>query len=552
MSFRSTHSLEDTSSDIERIRQLFGAPSFAIGIVHKGKRAFQGFGFANEQTGRKPDAETVYGIGSCTKAFTATALSRLADDGKLDLDQAVSARIPELQTVYSPEVAEKMTVRDMVSHCAGLSQLIYSVCGKNGSVYARHEDIVHIFNHLPKVAEFKSEWQYNNWLFALAGVLICKETGHSFGSIVEKEILSKLGMTRTYFTYPPDDNFAVPYRVLDGAPSIPMKLPAFGDGDAFDSSGSSRSCVKDILTWAEALMDAHKTAKRQSSYLHRLYGLFPFVSQVRQSAVPRELSKAMQTIQSPHFPLGADAKQQYAMGLYSYQLPTPKMNTVTNDDTNTVSYVLGQKSQKRAMVGHTGDYGGFLAVYWTFPDDDAAIVVLTNTFEINGDPTNIVAQLIAQELFDLQPRVDMVQVAENIVDKARGRWTNVVDKWTGDRASGTQPRDIDSYAGSYTNTGLAMTLQFAVVTNSGHSALSMKIKASEDQHFPLYHYHRDSWTFFPETRNDCIAKGFDIFVYSAQCFVFNFSNTAGGAFQSVSWALDPDPRVKATVFTRET
>lgn len=198
-----------------------------------------------------------------------------------------------------------MTIRDMVSHCAGLSQLVYSVCGKNGSVYAQHSDIIHHFNHLPKVAEFKSEWQYNNRLFALAGVLICQEIGQSFGAVVKEEIFSKLGMTRTYITYPPDDNFALPYQVLDDAPAVTVGLPAFGDGDAFDSSGSSRSCVKDMLTWAEALMDAHKTAKRQSAQVH-------------QPPSPSELSKAMHTIQSPHFPLEDDAKQQYAMGLYSY------------------------------------------------------------------------------------------------------------------------------------------------------------------------------------------------------------------------------------------
>lgn len=530
-------SLDDTSSEIEQIRKRFGAPSFAIGIIHKGERAFKGFGFANKETGRRPDAETIYGIGSCTKAFTATVLSRLADDGKLDLDQPVSARLPELRTVHSPDVAEKMTVRDMLSHCAGLSQLIYSIVGKNGSVYARHEDIVHIFNHLPKVAEFKSEWQYNNWLFALAGVLICQETGQSFGTVVKREIFAKLGMTRSYFTYPPDGNFAVPYRVLDNAPSIPTALPALGDGDAFDSSGSCRSCVRDMLTWAEALLDARKTES----------------SQGQRASIPQELSRAMRTIQLPHFPLGDDIEQQYGLGLYSYKLPTSAINTVTNGDTNTVSYVLGKDSRARAMVGHTGDYGGFLAVYWAFPDDDAAIVVLTNTFETNGDPTNIVAQLLAQELFALQPYVDMVSVAENIVYRAKARWTEVVEDLTSDRRKRTRPRDIHSYAGSYTNPGLAMILKFVVPPGreADQSVLSMSINGSEEQDFPLHHYHLHSWTFLPNTRNDCIARGFDVFVHCAQSFVLNFSSLADGVFQSVSWMLDPDSSIEESIFTRE-
>jgi CubicO group peptidase (beta-lactamase class C family) len=59
---------------------------FAILIVHRGKRIFRGSGFTNENTGRKPDEETIYGIDSCANAFTATIPNRLANDGELDPD----------------------------------------------------------------------------------------------------------------------------------------------------------------------------------------------------------------------------------------------------------------------------------------------------------------------------------------------------------------------------------------------------------------------------------------------------------------------------------
>lgn len=131
-----------------------------------------------------------------------------------------------------------------------------------------------------------------------------------------------------------------------------MDLRAFSNGDAFVSSRSSRSYIRDILTWAEALIDANKSTKRQSSWLQ---GFLLLSNQVQQPSIPRELSKAMHTIQSPHFPLGDDVKQQYAMALYRYRLPTEsEMNKVTNDDTNTIPSVLETNSQKRTMVGHTG------------------------------------------------------------------------------------------------------------------------------------------------------------------------------------------------------
>lgn len=68
----------------------------------------------------------------------------------------------------------------------------------------------------------------------------------------------------------------------------------------------------------------------------------------------------MRTIPSPHFPLRDNAKQQYAVGVYRFQFPTPKVNKVTNDDTNTIYYMLERIYQERAMVCHTENYGGFV------------------------------------------------------------------------------------------------------------------------------------------------------------------------------------------------
>ena len=127
---------------IEEVRWIFKVPSFAIGIIQKGQRSFKGFGYAEAETKREPDENTIYGMGPCTKAFTTTILSQLALKGDLDLDAPVSAKIPDLKTAFNPAVAEKMTVRDMVSHCVGLNQLIYEVVGRNGNVFAERTDVV--------------------------------------------------------------------------------------------------------------------------------------------------------------------------------------------------------------------------------------------------------------------------------------------------------------------------------------------------------------------------------------------------------------------------
>ncbi|KAF5005912.1 hypothetical protein FDECE_7670 [Fusarium decemcellulare] len=541
--------LDENAAKIEQIRETFCAPSFAIGVIRKGERFFRGFGYANSETRRKPDDKTIYGIGSCTKAFTATILARLAHDGALDLDAPVSDNMPDLKTACNPVVGETMTTRDMASHCVGLGHMLYRFIGKHGSVFTDRSDVPLIFNSLPKVAEFRSEWQYNNWLYALSGLLITQLSGKSLGSMVEEEIFSKLAMERSSFTSPADDNFATPYLVFDDRPAQPMPLPFLADGDAFDSSGAMRSCVSDMLTWANALMKAPRpsaTNQLPSSWLSS--SLASDSSSLEDNLSPK-LREALAEIQKPYFPLADDPKQQYAMGLYSLHLPTPEINAVTNIYANP-PYILGRDLRPRAAIGHPGEYGGFLSVYWTFPEDEIAIVVLCNSFGINGNPANIVAQLIAQEIFDMKPRVEFVHVAESTVANTRKRWTDLREAWISHRVLGTKLAALDSYTGRFYNVGLAIELQFTVLQVDPTPRLCLVINGRPEQDFKLTHYHRDTWTFLPDTRDECICEGYSSYVSRLECVVLEFHTFLDDMFQEVKWQLDPDPRVSPTVFQR--
>ncbi|KAG2417188.1 hypothetical protein HFD88_008406 [Aspergillus terreus] len=266
--------LHEITPMIEAIRTLFQAPSFSIGVVYHGETIYtQGFGHADEESGRVPDEDTVYTIASCTKGFTGTAVGLLVNEGKLDFDEKVAHYTPSFFTRNNPAVSQQMTVRDMLSHCSGLSPLPYEVVGKNGSVFARREDVIQICNHLPRESEFRSEWKYNNWMFALAGVLIQQTSQQTFGRLVQREVFDVLGMSHTACENPNvDDNYARPYLAFSDGSKQLIHLPDLSDGWAFDASG-------------------------------------------------RRIS-----------PLSSDPKQAYAMGLFTFQLPTTEMNLVTNTD----------------------------------------------------------------------------------------------------------------------------------------------------------------------------------------------------------------------------
>lgn len=178
----------------------------------------------------------------------------------------MSKYLTDFNPVNSPALGDAMTIKDMLSHCSGLSPLPYEVIGKNGSIFARREDVIDICNHLPRQTDFRSEWKYNNWMFALASPIITQQSDRSFGDFVRQEVFDPLNMKRTFCFNPDgDDNYAKPYLVYGNGKFEAVPFPTLVSGLVFDSSGSIRSCVRDILTWTKALMVAWKVSRSDSS-----------------------------------------------------------------------------------------------------------------------------------------------------------------------------------------------------------------------------------------------------------------------------------------------
>ncbi|KAK3167103.1 hypothetical protein OEA41_010228 [Lepraria neglecta] len=151
--------LDAAIPDIDMIRGVFRSPSFSVGALHHGDTIFfKGFGYADKSTARAPNEETIYSLGSCTKAFKATFVSLLVHSGKLDWTTPISTYLPEFQTPHSPIVDEKATLLDMLSHSTGLAPLLYTVIGRHGSVLPQRKGVTHICSNLPSVSELGSEW----------------------------------------------------------------------------------------------------------------------------------------------------------------------------------------------------------------------------------------------------------------------------------------------------------------------------------------------------------------------------------------------------------
>lgn len=172
----------------------FQVPGLAIAIVSQDKLLFsKGYGVTDIGTQQPVTPQTLFGIASNTKAFTAAALAMLVDQGKLSWDDKVIQHIPEFQ-LADPFASREMTIRDLLSHRSGLGLgagdlLIWPETDKTTS------EIIAALRFIKPSSSFRSEYAYNNLMFVVAGEVIARVSGQSWHDFIEQQLFTPIGMT---------------------------------------------------------------------------------------------------------------------------------------------------------------------------------------------------------------------------------------------------------------------------------------------------------------------------------------------------------------------
>ncbi len=110
----------DFDAYVQRVMERFEVPGLSVAIVKDGRVVLaKGYGVRRLGYSERVDAETLFGIASNTKVFTATALGILVEEGKLEWDAPVVRYLPAFQ-MYDPWVTRHITVRDLLVHRSGL------------------------------------------------------------------------------------------------------------------------------------------------------------------------------------------------------------------------------------------------------------------------------------------------------------------------------------------------------------------------------------------------------------------------------------------------
>jgi CubicO group peptidase (beta-lactamase class C family) len=246
----------DLDAYARQVLEAFETPGMSIAIVERGQSTvLRSYGVRRMGQPALIDENTLFAIGSTTKAFTSAILATLVDEGKLTWDTRVSDVLPgfKLQDAYA---SSEMTVRDLLVHRSGLGPGAGDLLFYPPPSDRTRAEIVHSLRYLKPASSFRSTFAYSNMMYLVAGEVIKAVGGASWEEAVRQRIFAPLQMTTatTSSLLPAGANRAWPHsRVTsdlrgDG-PVVALAAPV--NIDIAGPAGSIQSSTADIARWLD-------------------------------------------------------------------------------------------------------------------------------------------------------------------------------------------------------------------------------------------------------------------------------------------------------------
>ena len=243
---------------VEELRTQYGVPGVAVAVVENGQPTLaRGWGIRELGTSEPVNADTIFSTGSTGKAFTATALAVLVDQGKIKWDDKVIDHMPYFR-MYDPWVTREMTVRDLLVHRSGLGLGAGDLLFVPNSDRSR-KDVTLALRHIKPATSFRSAYAYDNVLYIVAGQLIEEVSGLSWEQFVKRHIYQPLAMDSSTVSdseLAASPNRAEPHARIDGPVrglGTQVKLSAdTGISPVAAPAGGLAISANDMSRWLQA------------------------------------------------------------------------------------------------------------------------------------------------------------------------------------------------------------------------------------------------------------------------------------------------------------
>lgn len=243
---------KELNNYIEKYVDEFEMPGFAVGIIKNGEIVFmETYGLENVDTGKKVDENTIFGIASCSKAFTSASIAILVDRGELNWKDKVVDRLPGFN-LYDPYLTADLTIEDLLAHRSGYDtfdgDLIWY--GTNRST----KEVVERFKYRENPYGLRETFGYSNLMFITAGLVIESVSGKTWPQFVEDNIFKNLNMETSTTTNNGFENKKdVAWPHLDG------KVMEFINYDNIGAAGAINSSISEMMNWAKLILYKGKT-----------------------------------------------------------------------------------------------------------------------------------------------------------------------------------------------------------------------------------------------------------------------------------------------------
>lgn len=394
---------------IERVRTTFDVPGISLAIVKDSKVVVaKGYGVRKLGEPTPVDARTLFGIASNTKAFTATALGLLVEEGKLEWDAPVINYLPWFQ-LSDPYVTRELTIRDLLVHRSGLGLGAGDLLWWPPSTYNRKE-IARRLRYIPLATSFRSAYAYDNVLYIIAGEVIEAVSGQSWEDFVAARILAKVGMTGSNVRHTEAGigrNVATPHAPIDG---VVRPVAPFAS-DNTNPAGGINSNAEDMAKWMIVQLDSGRVTGG------RLFS-----------------PQTTRQLWSPVTPI--------AIGE-----PAPELAALR---ANFRGYALGfdvRDYRGKKLVTHTGGLPGYLSKVVMVPELKLGVSILTN--QESGMAFESIAYWILDHYLSA-PTTDWVEAFQKVRTRFESAIAEQDKKAVAARDTTSRPAlPLAKYAGTY-------------------------------------------------------------------------------------------------------
>lgn len=328
----------------EQRRAALNVVGASLAVVKDGKVIFsKGFGYRDLEKKTPVTTNTLFAIGSSSKAFTALTVLMNAERGKLSLEDSPKKFLPYFK-INDPETDTKITVRDLLRHSSGVSRT--DLAWMSGVL--NREETIRVLADAKPTAKLGETFQYQNLMFVAAGEIVAKTSGKAWEKVVEDEIFKQLGMTNSNLSVPQtlqSKDFAKGYEYRSDTKQtrfLPMRTLS-----AIAPAGAINSSADDMAKWLLFLTNKGElNGKRLIS------------------------AQSFDEWTKPQMKIGG--KTAYALGWFT-----------------------GEKNGSK-VIQHGGNIDGFSAQVAFYPEHNLGFVVLTN-----ADSTPLAAEMlnIVPEIF---------------------------------------------------------------------------------------------------------------------------------------------------------